>query len=83
MEKVKDGYLRSTAGRKSSSRLIGFIIVVSALVFVQEILWFGRDNIIQAAISGGTLFITLAGPAMYFLFEQKKNEKTEGKTSQN
>jgi len=53
------------------------------MAFVQEILWFGRDNIIQAAISGGTLFITLAGPAMYFLFEQKKNEKTEGKTSQN
>ena len=83
MKEIKDGYLRSIAGRKSSSRLIGFIIVISALVFVQEILWFERDNIIQAAISGGTLFLTLAGPAMYFLFEQKKNEKTEDNSSQN
>ena len=83
MKEIKDGYLRSSAGRKSSSRLIGFIIVVCALIFVQEILWFERDNIIQAAISGGTLFLTLAGPAMYFLFEQKKNEKTEDNSSQN
>ena len=77
-----NGFFDSIRGNKSSSRLIGFIVIIVTLIFVQEILWFGRENIIEAAISGGTIFLTIAGPAMAFLFVQKKNEiKTEEKSS--
>ena len=80
---MRNGFFDSVTGNKSSSRLIGFIVIIASLVFVQEILWFGRNDIIQAAISGGTIFLTIAAPAMAFLFAQKKNEiKTEEKSSQ-
>ena len=78
-----NGFFDSIRGNKSSSRLIGFIVIIVTLLFVQEILWFGREDIIEAAISGGTIFLTIAGPAMAFLFVQKKNEiKTEEQSSQ-
>ena len=67
-----NGFFDSIRGNKSSSRLIGFIVIIVTLIFVQEILWFGREDIIEAAISGGTIFLTIAGPAMAFLFVQKK-----------
>jgi hypothetical protein len=69
-----NGFLQSTRGNNSSSRLIGLIVVVIALIFAQEVLIMGRNDIVQAAIAAGTLFITIAGPAMTFLFFQKKNE---------
>ena len=76
---MKTGFFESITGNRSSSRLIGFIVIIATLLFVQEILWFGRNNIIQAAISAGTIFLTIAGPAMAFLFAQKKTEiKSEG-----
>ena len=68
------GYLESIRGRKSSSRLIGCIVIIIALVFAQEVLYFGRDNVIVAAAAAGTIFITIAGPALIFMFEQKKTE---------
>ncbi|OFY44016.1 MAG: hypothetical protein A2X18_07770 [Bacteroidetes bacterium GWF2_40_14] len=81
---MKTGFFDSLRGNRSSSRLIGFIVIVVTLIFVQEILYFGRNNIIQAAIAAGTIFLTIAGPAMAFLFAQKKTEiKSEGNPSQN
>lgn len=80
---MKAGFFESVTGNKSSSRLIGFVVIGATLVFVQEILWFGREDIIQAAIGAGTIFLTIAGPAMAFLFAQKKTEtKSEGDPSQ-
>jgi hypothetical protein len=68
------GFFESIRGNKSSTRLIGFVVIIIALVFSQEVLWFGREDIVQAAIAAGTIFITIAGPAMFFMFEQKKTE---------
>ena len=68
------GYLQDGKGNKSSSRLIGMIVIISALVFAQEVIYFGRGDIVQSAIAAGTIFITVAAPAMAFLFAQKKNE---------
>ena len=68
------GYFQSIKGNYSSTRLIGFIVVMAALVFAQEVIYFGRVNIIQAAISAGTIFITIAGPVLAFLYKQKKTE---------
>ena len=69
-------YFESISGNKSSSRVIGFCIILIALIDVNLIIFLGRDNIVNAAVAAGTLFITIAGPAMAFLFVQKR---TEGK----
>lgn len=69
-----NGFFDSIRGNKSSSRLIGFMVVIMALIFAQEVLWFGRNDVVMAAAAAGTIFITIAGPAMVFLFNQKKIE---------
>lgn len=82
---MADGYFRSVGGRKSSSRLIAAFVIFMAIVFAQEVLYFGRANVVQAAAAAGTIFITIGGPAMAFIFMQKKNEielsKTENTTN--
>ena len=71
---MKTSFFQSISGNQSSSRLIGFIVIMIALVFAQEVLYFGRNDIMMAATAAGTIFITIAGPALAFLFAQKKNE---------
>lgn len=70
----KTGYFEVSPGNKSSSRLIAFIVIVWSLVLATVVLWFGRENVILAAASAATIFTTIAGPAMIFLFNQKKTE---------
>lgn len=72
-------YFKSISGNKSSSRLIAFIVIMVALLDIQAVVYLGKDNIINTAIAAGTLFITIAGPAMAFLFVQKKTESTTTK----
>lgn len=71
---MKTGFFESISGNKSSSRLIGFIIIIAALVYCGIIIYFGRNDVVAAAGAAGILFVTVAGPAMAFLFAQKKNE---------
>ena len=71
---MKTGFFQSISGNNSSSRLIGFIVVVVALIFAQEVIYFGKQSVIESAAAAGTIFLTIAGPAMAFLFAQKKNE---------
>lgn len=72
-------YLQDSNGNFSNSRLVADIVIVIALIFAQEVLYFGRDNVITAAAAAGTIFITVAGPALAFLFAQKKNELKQQK----
>lgn len=71
---MKSGFFQSISGNNSSSRLIGFIIIMFALIENIVVLIIGRDDIVQSAIAAGTLFITIAGSAMAFLFAQKSQE---------
>ena len=71
-----NGFLQSKNGDKSSSRLIGLVVVASALIFVQEILWIGREDVVSAATAAAIIFAAVAGTAMTFLFGQKKTEET-------
>lgn len=72
-------YFHSISGNKSSSRLIAFIVIMVALLDIQLVLIIGKDSVVNSAIAAGTLFITIAGPAMTFLFVQKRNESKESK----
>lgn len=71
---MKRGFFDSISGNRSSTRLIGFIIIMVALVYAGLILFLGRNDIVNASVAAGTLFITIGGPAMTFIFWQKKNE---------
>jgi len=71
---MKNGFFDSVSGSRSSSRLSGFIIIMMALAFAQEIIWFGRDQIMIAATAAGTTFLTIAGSAMLFMFQNKQVE---------
>lgn len=75
--KQKAGYFESLGGNKSSSRVIGFVVVLIALLETNLVLYLGRDDVVKSAVAAGTLFITIAGPAMAFLFAQKKTEGTQ------
>ncbi len=81
---MKSGFFQSISGNNSSSRLIGFIIIMFALIENIVVLYIGRDDIVQAAIAAGTLFVTIAGSAMAFLFAQKGQEiKRENNQQEN
>lgn len=70
----KTNFLQAAPGNNSNSRLIVLIIIIFALIETLLVLWFGREDVVQAATAAGVLFITIAGPAMAFIFAQKKTE---------
>lgn len=74
---MKTGYFEAPNGSKSSTRLIGFVVVMAALILAQEVVYFGKDNPVTAAAAAGTIFLTIAGPVLAFLFKQKQTEKQE------
>lgn len=80
---MKTSFFQSISGNQSSSRLIGFTVIIIALVFAQEVIYFGRNDIMMAATAAGTIFITIAGPAMAFLFAQKRNELKQENKNEN
>jgi len=71
---MKNGFFESISGNKSSSRLIGFIVIMVALAYSGWVIWLGRTDVVQAATAAGLLFITIAGPSMGFMWGQKKTE---------
>ena len=72
-------YFNSISGNRSSSRLIAFIVIMVALIDIQLVLFLGKAEIVTSATAAGVLFITIAGPAMAFLFVQKKTESNQTK----
>lgn len=71
--------------KESSSRLIGLIIILNALlllnfVIIFKILKAPEADITALLLSAGGLFIQVAGPAMYFLFKQKQTEVSQPNT---
>ena len=72
-----NGFFQDDKGNKSSSRLNSSIVIWSALVMAEQVLLFAylmRSDILLAASAAGTTFMTIASPAMYFMFKQKTQE---------
>jgi hypothetical protein len=66
----------------SSSRLFGALIIVNALLLTDFVILFvlltqDKPNISTLLLSAGGMFVQIAGPAMYFLFKQKKTEVSQ------
>ena len=77
IERKKSGFWADGDGNKSSSRLIGFITIIYAMVMCLILLLVGllvykETNIIALATSVGVLFTTLAGGAMVYMYNQKR-----------
>lgn len=76
MEK-KDGLFRDGKGNASSTRVIGFIAVLYALLQSTLILYLGHIEgvkVIVTAAASSSNFLAIAGPAMIYLFNNKKEE---------
>jgi hypothetical protein len=71
---MKTGFFQSSANNNSSTRLIGFITVMVALVYTGAILFLGRDNILTASVSASTFFLAVASPTFVYMYRQKKDE---------
>ena len=80
---MKTGFLKSISGRDSSTRLIGFLVILYAMLMGYLVLYWGKEkeeSIILLSTSAGTLFTMIAGPLFVWMFNQKKTEvKQENK----
>ncbi len=81
MEEI--GYFEISAGNKSSSRLTAFITVMASLALATLIIvvgcWIAIDKgevapLLAAAGSAGAQFGVIAGGAMFYMYNQKKQE---------
>lgn len=72
-----NGYFQDWKGNKSSTRLIGFIVTMFALIESMMVLIFAYlegTSVMTSAVAGGTVFASIAGPVMVYLFQNKKEE---------
>lgn len=84
---LNTNYFESSPGNRSSSRLLGFIVVTYALLLSTSIIILGHiegASIITTAAAAGTTFTTIAGPAMAFMFfKSGQGGKTEEVKAEN
>ena len=82
--KTGHGYFEDSQGNKSSSRMMGVSVVFYALLLSTTVLVFGfleeGTKVMTSAVAAGTVFTTIAGPAMFYLFN---NKVAEGKAIAN
>jgi hypothetical protein len=64
-------------GNSSSTRIYGGVTILAGLMFVEQILYWGRNDISTVLSGAAILFTAVGGSAMAYIFYQKnKNEKT-------
>jgi hypothetical protein len=74
---MKNGFLQGADGNNSNSRLIADIVILVALIYSGILIYVGHkanESTLQIATGAGLMFTTIAGPALIFLFAQKKTE---------
>jgi di/tricarboxylate transporter len=72
------GYFEDSHGNKSSSRMIGVLVVCYALLLATAVLVFGfmeKTTVMLSAAAAGTIFTTIGGPGLVYLFTNKGLEK--------
>ena len=72
-----NGFFQDRYGNYSSSRLLGFIVVICALVLTTTVLILGYisgASMILVATAMGTTFTSIAGPALVYMFGNKQSE---------
>lgn len=84
---MKNGFFEDQNGDKSSSRLIAVIIIGWGLLMCSSFILIGLlrpdVDLMKIALAIGVLFGAVAGPALLFLFGQKKEEGKQEEVKQN
>lgn len=73
-------FFQSIGGRDSSTRLIGFTVILYAMLMGFLVLYWGKEkseSVISLATSVGILFSTIAGPTFIWMYGQKKTEQKQ------
>lgn len=82
---MKNSFFQDSQGNNSSSRLIAFIVIIWALIasgiLVTIKVFQPKADILSMSTASGLLFTTIAGPALAFLFLQKKTEVKQEMTT--
>lgn len=84
--KAKSGFLQTWDGHNSSTRLLGFSVTMYALLMSTVLLIVGITSgvaLMLIATSAGTIFTTVAGPAMVYLFTSKAQENSKEEAIRN
>lgn len=74
---MKTGFLQSISGNKSSSRLIGYTVICSALIFLfaMVVFCFIHPDLATTVLGQiGLTFAAITGPTFIFLYGQKRTE---------
>lgn len=74
---TRNGFFQDMYGNNSSSRLLGFIVVIYALALATAVLIIGcitGTSILLVSAASGTIFTSVAGPVLMFMFGAKRNE---------
>ncbi len=74
---MNNGFFDSTQGNKSSTRMFGGGIILYAMIMGFMVLllgFFTEESILALAPISAATFTGIAGPAMIYMFQQKKNE---------
>jgi len=75
--KENNGFFEDKYGNKSSSRLVGFISVVYALLQSTLIIYLGHmegASVVATAGASSANFLSIAGAAMVYLYNNKAKE---------
>lgn len=79
----KNALWKGRNGKTSSTRVYGGITILAGLWYVQEIIAMSTPETIGvAATAAGGLFIAIAGSAMVYMFQNKKNEPIDDNLKQ-
>lgn len=76
------GYFTDNKGNKSSTRIIGIITIVYALLQSTLIIILGHieeASVVVTAAASSANFLAIAGPAMIYLYNNKKAELEKNK----
>jgi len=84
---MRHGFFEDQNGDKSSSRLIAVIMIGFGLIMSSSFILIGllrpEVDLMKTALAIGVLFSSVAGPALLFLFAQKKEEGKQEEVKQN
>jgi len=83
---MKEGFLQGRNGGNSNSRLIADIIIIWSLILASFLMYIKVKHqdldILAIATAVGVIFTSISGPALAFLFMQKRTEN-KSNTSDN
>jgi len=71
---MKTGFFDSVSGNSSSARMIGYTIILIALIISCCLAWWGKDDVVKCAGAIAIQFPAMTTPVLVYLFKNKQDE---------